>query len=81
MAVQSSFKKTGFHEKFDFEFIFSTTFEAVLYIFRKDYPGTEIIVSGQEKNNEESDPEDDANNQQNYYKEYKNEDEFFATQI
>lgn len=82
LAVQSSFKKSGLNEKLDFECLFSTTFEAVLYIFRKDYPDSDIIVGNNEKDlTEESDPEDDANYPHSYYKAYNNNDEFFATQI
>lgn len=69
-------------EKFDFECVFSTTFEAVLYIFRRDYPGNAMIIDDDKDCREESDPEDDAKNPQPYYKPYNsNSDQFFATQI
>jgi len=82
LAVTSSFKRSGLDEKFDFESIFSTTFEAVLYIFRKDYPGTALVIDDEKERREESDPEDDVKNPQSYYKPYNsNSDQFFATQI
>lgn len=83
LAVTTLFKKSGHEERFDFDAFFSTTFEAVRYIFRKDYPGNEMItdVDGKERA-EESDPEDDFIKHDKYYKNYRNdEDEFFATQI
>ena len=82
MAVRSSFKKSGLHEKLDFECLFSTTFEAVLCIFKNDYPENEIVGNGDvEKRQEESDPEDDATNPKSYYKAFKSDEQFFATQI
>ena len=45
MAVQSSFKKYEFKEIF--ENMFPSTFEAVLYIFRKEFPNFQIIEDGQ----------------------------------
>jgi len=83
LAVTSSFKKFGlFNNKFEHD-VFSTTFDAVLHIFRTDYPETELIVDEDNKENraEASDPEDDAHFSQPYYKSFQNEDQFFATQI
>ena len=57
VAVRSSLKK--FKVKYDPEFFFSTTFEAVLYIFRKDYPDSKLIVNGNYEKTDDSDPEED----------------------
>lgn len=82
LAVTNSFKRFGLDKKFDFECLFSTTYEAILFIFRKDYPGNEIVTADQLKDKtEESDPEDDANYPAHKYKSCKIEDKFYASQI
>lgn len=81
LAVRSLFKKSGLHEKLDTDCIFSTTFEAILCIFKNDYPDREIVTADvDEKRVEGSDPEDDATTPYSY-KAYKTDDQFFATQI
>jgi hypothetical protein len=61
VSVQNSFKKCGLEVNFEFENFFTSTFEAVLYIFRKDFPDCQIVVDNIEKNlSEESDTEVDA---------------------
>ncbi len=77
VAVRTQFKK--FNLKYDTECFFPTTFEAILFIFRKDYPDNEIIVNDNGQG-EESDPEDDTYHVVRY-KAYKTDDQFFATTI
>ncbi len=61
VVVQDSFKKFCLNEKIQPEFLFPCIFEAVLYIFRKQYPDYEMIANGNEKNTKESGTEYDTN--------------------
>jgi hypothetical protein len=68
--VQNSFKKTGMDEKLDFDFIFSTTFEAVLYIFKKNYPSHEILLDIKQTEVTKKPILDEANYPNSLYKTY-----------
>lgn len=79
--MRTQFKKFGLDSKFDMDSFFSTTFEAVLHIFRKDFPDSEILrEENSNQRDEESDPED-AVDHPGRYKAYKIEEQYFATQI